>query len=111
MPSGLLVQEELGAHAGGGRGAVAAQLARIQEVVQKGTAAQQAASVLVLRLLPIVPFSASNYFLGLTPLAFPPFIAGTALGELFWALLYGELGAPLPAPLSPPLPLPHSRRS
>lgn len=44
-------------------------------------------------MTPVVPFSASNYLLGFTPLEVAPFIGGTALGMLPWALMYTSIGA------------------
>lgn len=43
-------------------------------------------------LQPVVPFSASNYLLGLTPLPMAPYLAGTAAGMAAWSLVYASLG-------------------
>ena len=42
---------------------------------------------------PVIPFSVSNYLCGLSGMAFPPFLLGTALGNIPWAVLYVSLGA------------------
>jgi uncharacterized membrane protein YdjX (TVP38/TMEM64 family) len=36
---------------------------------------------------------AISYYLGLTPIRFSAYIAGTAAGRGFWALLYASIGA------------------
>jgi len=48
--------------------------------------------VLLLRLSPLVPFVVSNYFYGLTAIAFWPYVAASALGMLPLAFLYVSLG-------------------
>mmetsp|Transcript_39678 Transcript_39678/g.84898 ORF Transcript_39678/g.84898 Transcript_39678/m.84898 type:complete len:370 (-) Transcript_39678:77-1186(-) len=53
---------------------------------------QQMFSVILLRLSPVVPYSISNYLLGLTPIRFLPFVAGTFVGMSPWCLLYATLG-------------------
>merc|ERR1711924_56237 len=53
---------------------------------------KQMMSVILLRLSPVVPFSISNYMLGLTPIRFLPFSIGTFLGMSPWCLLYATLG-------------------
>lgn len=49
--------------------------------------------IVLLRLSPVIPFSVSNYLCGLTSVAFLPFLLGTAIGTMPWALLYVSLGA------------------
>jgi len=39
-----------------------------------------------------VPFSASNYLLGLTPVQMPAFLGGTLGGMAVWSVLYASLG-------------------
>jgi uncharacterized membrane protein YdjX (TVP38/TMEM64 family) len=39
-----------------------------------------------------VPFSASNYLLGLTPVQLPAFLGGTLLGMSVWSTVYASLG-------------------
>lgn len=69
------------------------KLHEIEHVIEQGTFWQQAAAVLALRLTPIVPFSASNYVLGLSPLPFLPYITGTVAGMCFWSILYASIGS------------------
>lgn len=47
---------------------VARKLAEVQRTIETGSFTQQLIAVALLRLTPVVPFSASNYVLGLTPL-------------------------------------------
>jgi len=49
--------------------------------------------VALLRLSPLVPFSASNYLFGLTPVRFGPYVLATAAGMIPGAALYAALGA------------------
>ena len=45
-----------------------------------------------MRLTPVIPFSASNYLLGLTPLPIAPYLTGTLVGMSFWSVVYASLG-------------------
>ncbi|KXZ49069.1 hypothetical protein GPECTOR_23g154 [Gonium pectorale] len=72
--------------------AVARKLAEVQRVIETGSFAQQLIAVALLRLTPVVPFSASNYVLGLTPLQLPAFLGGTVAGMAVWSVLYASLG-------------------
>lgn len=36
--------------------------------------------------------SASNYLLGLTPIAMPPFVGGTMIGMGVWSLVFASIG-------------------
>ncbi|GLC45262.1 hypothetical protein PLESTB_000719100 [Pleodorina starrii] len=72
--------------------AVARKLAEVQRVIETGSFWQQLIAVALLRLTPVVPFSASNYVLGLTPLQLPAFLGGTVAGMSVWAVLYASLG-------------------
>lgn len=70
---------------GEGNGAAAAnpvkdQIEKAQQLIENGGPGQQFTAILLLRLTPIVPFSASNYVLGLTPVPYAPFIAATIVG-------------------------------
>eukprot|EP00976_Prorocentrum_cordatum_P098456 1191404-Prorocentrum_minimum.AAC.1 len=49
--------------------------------------------VTLLRVNPVVPFSASNYVMGLTELKLAPFAAGTVLGLAPWMAFYVEIGS------------------
>lgn len=66
----------------GKQGPVRKQLARLEHTIEEGSVIQQFVAILLLRLTPIVPFSASNYVLGLSPVTYPPFILATVLGAL-----------------------------
>ena len=72
----------------------------IEAVIEQGTFWQQAGSVLALRLTPVIPFSASNYLLGLTPLPVGPYLTGTIVGMSFWSVVYASLGGASRAVLS-----------
>ncbi len=68
------------------------KLQEIEGVIERGSFWQQAGSVLAMRLTPVIPFSASNYLLGLTPLPVAPYLAGTLVGMSFWSVVYASLG-------------------
>ena len=51
------------------------------------------AAVLVVRLVPFVPFTAINYASGLTGVRFGPYVLGSALGMIPGSLAYAALGA------------------
>lgn len=73
-------------------GPVQSKFIEVQEAIERGSFMQQASAILVLRLTPIVPFSASNYVLGLSPLPVVPYLVGTMAGMAFWSTLYASLG-------------------
>ncbi len=50
-------------------------------------------AVLVVRLLPLVPFTAVNYASGLSGVRFAPYVVGSALGMIPGTLAYAALGA------------------
>lgn len=56
------------------------QIEKAQQLIENGGPGQQFTAILLLRLTPIVPFSASNYVLGLTPVPYAPFLAATIVG-------------------------------
>jgi uncharacterized membrane protein YdjX (TVP38/TMEM64 family) len=64
----------------------------VQDKIQKGTWLQQATTIFVLRMTPVIPFSASNYLLGLSPMPLSSYLAGTVAGMSFWAVGYASLG-------------------
>ena len=64
----------------GKAGAVERQLAGVTHAIENGTTIQQFTAIMLLRLTPIVPFSASNYVLGLSPITYGVFIAATVTG-------------------------------
>lgn len=68
------------------------KLQDIEGVIERGSFWQQAGSVLAMRLTPVIPFSASNYLLGLTPLPIAPYLTGTVVGMSFWSVVYASLG-------------------
>ena len=68
------------------------KLQDIEGVIERGSFWQQAGSVLAMRLTPVIPFSASNYLLGLTPLPIAPYLTGTLVGMSFWSVVYASLG-------------------
>ncbi|KAF8058068.1 TVP38/TMEM64 family protein [Scenedesmus sp. PABB004] len=82
--------------AGGGApgvGPVAAQLAAVSRAIEEGGFVRQVTAITLLRLTPVVPFSASNYLLGLTPVSLAPLVVGTVAGMSVWSLLYASLGS------------------
>ncbi len=80
-------------HAARSRVAAFADDHRRFRAVARAVAAGGGKVVFLLRLSPLVPFSASNYLFGLTPIRFGPYLAATAAGMLPGALLYAALGA------------------
>lgn len=68
------------------------KLQNVQSAIERGTFWQQTGAVLALRLTPVVPFSASNYVLGLSPLPLAAYFTGTFIGMSFWSVLYASVG-------------------
>lgn len=68
------------------------QLTAVRTKIANGSFAQQALAVFLLRMTPVVPFSASNYVLGLSPLPILPYLVGTVAGMSFWSVGYASLG-------------------
>mmetsp|Transcript_18871 Transcript_18871/g.32260 ORF Transcript_18871/g.32260 Transcript_18871/m.32260 type:complete len:382 (+) Transcript_18871:79-1224(+) len=88
-----IIDAEMGhSEKGGQASGVAKAMANIQATIESGGLWKQMAAVVVLRLTPVVPFSASNYLLGLTPLQLPALIGGTMVGMSFWSIVYASLG-------------------
>lgn len=75
----------------GNRG-IRVQLRRIQDAVGEGGALQQTFKIALLRLTPIVPYSISNYLLGLTGIPVLAFVAGTLVGLAPWMVFYAFVG-------------------
>jgi len=96
-----IISAELSASQDEGDGSlIQKKLKDIETVIEQGTFWQQAGSVLALRLTPVIPFSASNYLLGLTPLPVGPYLTGTIVGMSFWSVVYASLGGASRAVLS-----------
>lgn len=68
------------------------KLRNVQETIERGSFWQQTGAIAALRLTPIIPFSASNYILGMTPLPTTPYLLGTAIGMAVWSVVYASLG-------------------
>ena len=71
---------------------VQAKLMEATEAIENGTFWQQTGAVFVLRMTPFIPFSASNYMLGLSPLPVTPYLTGTVAGMFFWSCIYASFG-------------------
>lgn len=84
-----LLQNELGQR---GKRGLRVQLSKVEETVGQGGALSQAAKIALLRLTPIVPYSISNYLLGLTRVGYLRFIIGTVLGITPWMIFYSFVG-------------------
>lgn len=69
------------------------KLDQVTETIRNGTTVQQLTALILLRLTPVVPFSASNYVLGMTPVRFPVFFGATVLGMIVWSVLFASIGA------------------
>merc|ERR1712193_574769 len=78
----------------GGEGTISSSplMKKLVEGVEDLNLGQQMVSVMLLRFSPVVPFSISNYMLGLTPIKFVPFVAGTFLGMSPWCLIMPRSG-------------------
>ncbi|GAX75872.1 hypothetical protein CEUSTIGMA_g3315.t1 [Chlamydomonas eustigma] len=91
-----VIKMEMGEGGGDGsssQNAVAMKLEEVKRSIESGGVWQQLTAITLLRLTPVVPFSASNYVLGLTPVKLESFIGGTVLGMSAWSLVYASLGA------------------
>lgn len=60
-------------------------------------------SILIARLLPVVPFDPVSYVAGLTPMRFGKFFLATGLGQLPATIVYSWIGANINAAASPGL--------
>jgi len=77
---------------GDDEGSSNAVLRKMGEGVEDMGFVQQTISIVLLRMSPVVPFSISNYMVGLTPVKPLPFVCGTLIGMSPWCLLYATLG-------------------
>lgn len=80
------------AGAPGSTGGIQAQLVGAMATIEKGNFWQQSGAVLMLRMTPLLPYSACNYVLGLSPLPLGPYMLGTVTGMTLWSPLYASLG-------------------
>lgn len=88
-----VISAEMSHDDGDGKGSIVQKkLQNVQSAIERGTFWQQTGAVLALRLTPVVPFSASNYVLGLSPLPLAAYFTGTFIGMSFWSVLYASVG-------------------
>lgn len=89
-----VIEEETGDEGDGGSGgsAVNRRLASVKAAIDQGSTFQQFSAIVLLRLTPVVPFSASNYVLGLSPVPYPPFLAATVIGMTVWCTVFASIG-------------------
>lgn len=65
------------------------QLRRLDDLVER----HGVAAIVVVRLIPVIPFTVINYAAGLTAIRFGPYLIGTAIGILPGTIAYVALGA------------------
>eukprot|EP00884_Botryococcus_braunii_P019407 jgi/Botrbrau1/614/Bobra.0161s0010.1 len=87
-----IVQEEMKESGAGSQNAVTDAFKNIEDAIEAGSFLQQVTAVTLLRLTPVIPFSASNYLLGMTPLPYWPFLCGSIAGMSVWSVIYASLG-------------------
>lgn len=80
---------EGGSSGGGGMGST---WSSVEAAIESGGFFKQLTAITLLRLTPVVPYSATNYLLGLTPVQVPAFFLGTVAGMSVWSVLYASLG-------------------
>jgi len=66
-----------------------ARLAKLDDVLAR----HGLLSIIAVRLVPVLPFTAINYAAGLTAVTFPAYLLGTALGIIPGTIAYVALGA------------------
>lgn len=86
---------------GAGRRPVQELLANRGAGIDAWVADRQFRSMVVLRLLPVVPFNLFNYAAGLSPVRPGPYVAGTVVGMVPGALLLASVGSSARQPTSP----------
>lgn len=86
---------------GVGRQAAESLLGDRSAAIDRWLSERQFRSVLVLRLLPVVPFNLLNYGAGLSSVGFLPFVAATAVGIVPATFLIAALGDSARQPTSP----------
>eukprot|EP00241_Pyramimonas_parkeae_P006944 CAMPEP_0114253160 /NCGR_PEP_ID=MMETSP0058-20121206/16238_1 /TAXON_ID=36894 /ORGANISM="Pyramimonas parkeae, CCMP726" /LENGTH=336 /DNA_ID=CAMNT_0001367175 /DNA_START=152 /DNA_END=1162 /DNA_ORIENTATION=- len=69
------------------------QITKMKGMVEAGGVAQTALKVGLIRLSPVVPYSVSNYLMGLTEVPFPSFFMGTVFGMAPWMFFYTNVGS------------------
>lgn len=88
-----IIDAEMGhGQKGGVSGTMAKTMARVEAAIDGGGFWKQTGAVALLRLTPVVPYSASNYILGLTPVQFPALLVGTVPIMAIWSVIYAGLG-------------------
>ena len=68
---------------------VGAHMGRLDELVDR----HGVAAIVLVRLIPVIPFTAINYASGLTSIGFGPYLTGTAIGIVPGTIAYVALGA------------------
>ena len=68
------------------------RLAALEATIEQGSFWQQTAAIYALRMTPLLPYSACNYLLGLSPLPVGPYAVGTVAAMVCWAPLYASIG-------------------
>lgn len=76
-----------------GREFVARRLRGRISQIEQAVAGRGVLSVIVCRMIPVVPFCVSNYIFGTTSMRLRPFVLGTILGALPATLAYAALGS------------------
>ncbi|MGC9668160.1 TVP38/TMEM64 family protein [Planosporangium sp. 12N6] len=76
-----------------GRDFVAGHLRGRFALIERAVARRAMTSVMVSRLIPLVPFGVSNYAFGTTSVRFVPYLAGTVIGAMPATMAYAALGS------------------
>eukprot|EP00887_Chlorella_sp_A99_P001533 scaffold8.g1533.t1 len=68
-------------------------LAGVDDAILHGSFARQAAAIFLMRMTPVVPYSASSYIVGMgTHLPLAPYVVGSAFAMAIWSALYASVG-------------------